>query len=122
MKKTVTGCLLLLMMHFAAQADHITGGEMYYTFTGVNNGLYTYQVTAKLFMDCYSNRKLPDPAYLGIFNRSTGAHIIDVSVPMAHQDALQLTNPDPCITDPPSVCYQIGFYNFTVSLPASAEG
>jgi len=122
MKKTVTGCLLLLMMHFTAHADHITGGEMYYTFTGVNNGLYTYQVTAKLFMDCYSNRKLPDPAYLGIFNRGTGAHITDVSVPMAHQDGLQLTNPGPCITDPPAVCYQIGFYNFTVSLPPSAEG
>lgn len=122
MKKTVIGCMLMLMMTCALRADHITGGEMFYTFTGVSNGLYNYQITAKLFMDCYSNRRLPNPAYFGVFNRATGAHITDISVPMAHQDGLQLTNPNPCITDPPAVCYQIGFYNFDVSLPAAAEG
>lgn len=110
------------MMTCALKADHITGGEMFYTFTGVSNGLYNYQITAKLFMDCYSNRRLPNPAFFGIFNRATGAHIADISVPMAHQDGLQLTNPSPCITNPPAVCYQIGFYNFDVSLPAVAEG
>lgn len=122
MKKTVTGWLLLCMLHFAAYADHITGGEMFYTFKGVNNGLYSYHITAKLFMDCYSNRKLPEPAYFGIFDKGTNAHISDLSVPMAHQDPLQLTNPGPCITDPPAVCYQVGFYEFDVTLPASAQG
>lgn len=122
MKKIVAACLLLLMMHFTAHADHITGGEMYYTFTGVNNGQNTYKVTAKLFMDCYSNRQLPNPAFFGVFNRGTGAHITDISVTMAHQDGLQLTNPSKCITDPPAVCYQIGFYNFDLSLPPVAEG
>jgi gliding motility-associated-like protein len=122
MKKTVIEWLLLLMIHFSAYADHITGGEMYYTLTGINNGQYTYHITAKLFMDCYSNRRLPNPAYFGVFNRGTAAHIADLSVPMAHQDELRLTNPGPCITNPPAVCYQIGFYDFDVTLPAVAEG
>ena len=121
MKKSIIGCLLLLMQ-FTARADHITGGEMNYTFTGISNGMYNYQVTAKLFMDCYSNRRLPDPAYFGIFNKGTGSHIKDISIGMAHQDKLTLSNPSPCITDPPSVCYDIGFYEFNVSLPPSAEG
>jgi gliding motility-associated-like protein len=121
MKKTVIGCLLMLVQ-FTARADHITGGEMHYTFTGINNGLYTYQITAKLFMDCYSNRRLPDPAYFGIFNKGTGAHIKDLSIPMAHQDRLLLNNPSPCITNPPNVCYDIGFYDFSVDLPPVAEG
>ena len=122
MKKTVIGWLLMLMLFFTARADHITGGEMHYTFAGMSNGQYMYQVTAKLFMDCYSNRRLPNPAYFGVFNRGTGAHIMDLSIPMAHQDRLLLSNPSPCITNPPSVCYDIGFYDFTVTLPAAAEG
>jgi gliding motility-associated-like protein len=122
MKKSIIGCLVLLMHLFTARADHITGGEMHYAFTGISNGMYNYQVTAKLFMDCYSNRRLPDPAYFGIFNKGTGAHLRDISIPMAHQDRLTLRDPGPCITNPPSVCYDIGFYEFNVSLPASAEG
>ena len=122
MKKTVIGWLLMLMLFFTARADHITGGEMHYTFIGISNGQYIYQVTAKLFMDCYSNRRLPNPAIFSIFNRGTGAHITDISVPMAHQDRLTLSNPSPCITNPPAVCYDIGFYNFTATLPPVAEG
>jgi len=122
MKKSLIGCLLLFMQLFTARADHITGGEMHYTFTGISNGMYNYQVTAKLFMDCYSNRRLPDPAYFGIFNKGTGAHISDLYISMAHQDKLTLSNPGSCITNPPAVCYDIGFYDFSVSLPASAEG
>src|SRR5688500_16398315 len=121
MKKLAIGCLMLMAVPFAALADHITGGEMFYTCTGLSNGQYNYQITAKLFMDCYSNRRLPDPAIFGIFNKS-GAHVMDVTVPMANQQGLQLTNPSPCITNPPAICYQIGHYNFNVSLPASAEG
>jgi gliding motility-associated-like protein len=121
MKRTVIGCLLMLML-FAARADHITGGEMHYTFMGVNNGQYTYQITAKLFMDCYSNRRLPNPAYFGIFNKGTGAPIMEMSIPMVRQDRLLLTNPSRCITNPPNVCYDIGLYDFVVNLPPAAEG
>jgi gliding motility-associated-like protein len=121
MKKTVIGCLLMLVL-FTARADHITGGEMHYTFAGISNGQYVYQITAKLFMDCYSNRQLPNPAYFGIFNKGTGAHIRDISIPRAHQDRLLLSNPSRCITNPPNVCYDIGFYEFTVELPPVAEG
>jgi FOG: PKD repeat len=122
MRKLAIGCILLMAIHFNAMADHITGGEMYYTCTGFVNGLYNYQITAKLFMDCYSNRRLPDPAIFGIFDKTTGAHVMDISVPMAQQQGLQLTNPGECITNPPAVCYQIGHYYFNASLPPSALG
>lgn len=122
MKKTVIGWLFMLMLVFTARADHITGGEMSYVFTGIDNGQYVYQVTAKLFMDCYSNRRLPNPAYFGVFNRGTGKRILDISVPMLRQDDLLLSNPGPCITNPPRVCYNIGVYDFTLRLPPTPEG
>jgi len=121
MKRTVIGCLLLLMQ-FSARADHITGGEMSYIYMGESGGKHTYAVTARLFMDCYSNRRLPDPAYFGVFDKTNGSRITDLSIKMVRQDRLLLSNPGPCITNPPNVCYDIGLYEFVVSLPASAEG
>lgn len=121
MKRTVIGCLLLLMQ-FSTRADHITGGEMSYTYMGESGGKHTYAITAKLFMDCYSNRRLPDPAYFGVFDKTNGSRITDLSIKMLRQDRLLLSNPGPCITNPPNVCYDIGLYEFIVSLPASAEG
>lgn len=121
MKRIVIGCLLLLIL-FPARADHITGGEMSYTYMGESGSKHTYAITAKLFMDCYSNRRLPDPAYFGIFDKTNGSRITDLSIKMVRQDRLLLSNPGPCITNPPNVCYDIGLYEFVVSLPASAEG
>jgi gliding motility-associated-like protein len=35
---------------------------------------------------------------------------------------LNLGSPNPCISNPPQVCYQVGYYEFDVTLPASASG
>ena len=37
-------------------------------------------------------------------------------------ETLQLGTPGACITNAPVVCYQVGYYEFDVSLPASANG
>lgn len=105
-----------------AKADHITGGEMSYTLVGVNNGAYHYRVTARLFMDCYSGRQLPNPAIFGVFNKANGNRMQDISVPMLNQQNLTLSNAGPCITNPPRVCYEIGNYSFDVVVPAAIEG
>jgi gliding motility-associated-like protein len=122
MKKIVTCWVFLCGLLMSARADHITGGEMYYTLTGVANGIYNYHVTTKLFMDCYSNRRLPDPAIFGIFDKTTGERVKDITVDMTVQQGLELTNPGRCITNPPKVCYQIGYYDFDIPLPPSAMG
>src|SRR6185295_6098748 len=122
MKRIVTCWVLIIGLTLTAKADHITGGEMYYIMSGFSNGMYSYHVTTKLFMDCYSNRRLPDPAIFGIFDKTTGNRVKDITVGMTTQQGLELNNPGPCITNPPKVCYQIGYYDFDVSLPPSALG
>lgn len=121
MRKTGLLCCFL-MSFFYASADHITGGETYYTLISAVNGQYRYRVTVKLFMDCYSNRQFSNPGIIGVFNRATGTRITDVSVPLANQETLTLTDAGPCITNPPPVCYRVGYYDFEVTLPALAEG
>lgn len=111
---------LLSFLH--ASADHITGGETYYTLLSASNGQFRYRITVKLFMDCFSNRQFSNPGIIGIFNKSTGARINDVSVPLLNQETLNLTDAGPCISNPPPVCYRVGYYTFEITLPASAEG
>lgn len=120
--KRIIYIVLFFICSFVASASHITGGEMYYTFIGMNNGQFQYSVTLKLFQRCNSGRQFPNPNIISIFNKATNARVSDISVPITREENIKITNPDPCITNPPSVCYDVAYYTFTVSLPASGAG
>ncbi len=122
MKRPSFFCLLLVLFSFQANASHITGGAMYYTYTGMSNGLYQYNVTMKLFQRCGSGRQFSNPSIVSIFDKGSGVRMMDMSVPITSTENISLTNQNPCITNPPEVCYDVAYYNFTVSLPASAAG
>ena len=120
-KKLCLLCLLVTMV-FTARADHITGGEMYYTFISESNGQYNYSIVLKLFMVCNTIREFNDPTYVSFFDKHSNVRIKDVTVALHSQEMISLTAGGPCITDPPTVCYRVGYYTFTVALPASADG
>ncbi|MFZ1855881.1 MAG: PKD domain-containing protein [Chitinophagaceae bacterium] len=122
MKRLCLVSILLISLSFSGRASHITGGEMYYTFAGVNNGIYQYNVTLKLFQRCGSGRQFNNPAIVSIFDKTNNSRIGDISVPINNITNISITNPDPCITNPPTVCYDVAYYTFSVSLPASAAG
>ncbi|MCG2614162.1 PKD domain-containing protein [Terrimonas sp. NA20] len=122
MKKIVLS-FTLLITSLALYAEHITGGEMYYTFAGVSNGVYKYNVTLKLFRNCgNTGAALDQNAAIGIFDNTTNSLLKTESVQRSSMSTLSLQDPGPCITNAPSVCYEVGFYEFTVELPASARG
>ena len=110
------GCMQL------AKADHITGGEMYYTCSGLIGGEYKYNVTLKLFMRCNSGRQFADPTTISVFDRITGARLQEIIAPLGNKETISITSNNPCITDPPVVCYETGYFYFSVSLPPSANG
>jgi gliding motility-associated-like protein len=114
--------LLLLGFPLFANADHITGGQMWYKFSNVYNGQYVYNVSLKLYMRCNSGRQFPNPIYVSVFDKTTNARIIDITAALASQETISITDPNPCITNPPVVCYEVGYYNFDVVVPASANG
>lgn len=119
---TLLGILLCLAMPLLCKADHITGGEMYYTYVGFSNGMHNYNVTLKFYMRCNSGRSFNNPTVVSIFDKSNNSRVTDLSVSLSNQETIQISNPDPCITNPPVVCYEVGYYHFTVSLPPSAAG
>lgn len=117
-------CFVLLTL--GSFANHITGGTMYYEYKGVDaNGNHIYTITLKLYRDCFApagSAQLDPDAIIGIFNKSTGGLYERYVVPRSDIQTENLTNPDPCITNPPPVCYEVGYYTFTATLPGSPEG
>jgi gliding motility-associated-like protein len=121
MKKSIS-FLFLLFLFFTAHADHITGGEMYYSLTGSSGGLNHYHGTLKLLKSCFSNRQFNDPSIISVFNKATLNRVNDISVPISRTETLQLTNANPCITNPPAVCYDVAYFEFDISLPGTPDG
>ena len=124
MKRLLLVTAVILSFAITAQANHITGGEMYYTLTSRSGNSFTYFVTLKLFRDCNSTGAQLDPsASIAIFDRLTGATIwSNQSIPRSQIQTLTLGSPDPCINNPPAVCYNVGFYTFSVTLNGSPNG
>ena len=119
--------LLILATFFISKtvlADHITGGEMFYTYLGISsNGQYQYRVTLKLFRNCGNVGAPLDPAAaIAVFDKGTRFMVLDSSIIMTRSEELQLMAPGPCITNAPTVCYEVGYYEFEISLPASIDG
>src|SRR5215204_208576 len=122
MKRFIAFCFFLAGISFIAKADHITGGEMFYSYLGRSGSDYQYSVTLKLFMRCNSGRRFNDPTIVSVFDRITNARVRDMAVPLSRQVNISLPNTNPCITNPPTVCYDVAYYEFVVSLPANING
>src|SRR3712207_2992256 len=114
LKHILIGCFLLIGCCLTALAEHITGGEIFYTYTGFTNGQYVYHVTVKFYKDCASNRQLNTNTTATISDKASGAVIKTIVAPQIKTETISLTNPNKCITNPPAVCYVIGYYDFTL--------
>jgi len=119
--------LLLIATYFLAIplfANHITGGEIYYTYTGLDaSGNHQYHITLKLYRDHFSSgAPLDAAAAIAIFNTTTGASVWNGNVAMTSQVRLILGSPGPCVNNAPVVDYDVGYYEFDIALPATAAG
>ncbi len=125
MKRILLIILTPLLLATAARAEHITGGEMYYTLIDtLDNGNLQYRVTLKLYRDCFSAGAQLDPsAAIAVFAKGGGGMVWNSSIPMRQpKETLLLSTPGPCITNAPTVCYEVGYYEFLVDLPPTALG
>lgn len=96
---------------------------MYYTFLGINNsGKFDYSVTLKLFMRCNSGRQFPNPGIITVFDKINNSRVEDISVSISRTETISITQHDPCISNPPEVCYEVAYYQFIVSVAPSPGG
>src|SRR5690349_13644159 len=95
MKRLSVIPILLVLLFGEAKASHITGGEMFYKFTGMSGGLYEYDVTLRLLQRCNSGRQFLNPTIVSVFDKTTNARITDIMVPISSTDNISIGNPDP---------------------------
>ncbi|MBL7743337.1 MAG: gliding motility-associated C-terminal domain-containing protein [Chitinophagaceae bacterium] len=116
--------IALLFQAIPMLANHITGGEIFYTYAGLDgNGNHQYHVTLKLYRDHNSTgAQLDGAAAIAVFNTSSGAMVWNNSINMTRQTRLILGSPGPCITNAPVVDYDVGYYEFDLSLPPAPGG
>ena len=125
MKRLLPLILSIFLLPVFSFANHITGGEMFYTFISQTGGTYQYHVTLKLYRDCNAPAgaaQLDDVAAIAIYDKLTGTRVWSQGVNRLTIVRLNLGSPNPCITNPPAVCYEVGYYEFDVSLPVSVSG
>lgn len=95
---------------------------MFYVFLGQENGNYRYAFTLKFYMRCNSGRQFNDPARIAVYDKTTGAQTSVIEAPLSSTETLNRNQNDECISNPPVVCYEVGYYQFTVIVPASVGG
>ncbi len=121
--KRILFVILLLLGFQLCRANHITGGEMYYTYIGFSNGQHQYQVTLKLYRDCFSTgAELDASSIIAVFDGGNNSMLTRYEVKQLKVERLNLGFPGPCITGSPRVCYEVGYYQFTVSLDPRPNG
>lgn len=127
MKRSVF-ILLLLAVSRLSYASHIIGGEMYYKYLGSPSaGNRQYTIYLKLYRGCDppgpNNADFDPSITISIFDRATNQFLQLISnIPLQSRTSVSLTDYDPCIVNPPAVCYQIGYYQTTVTLPENDQG
>ncbi len=125
--------LSLLMICLACvcitRASHIIGGEMYYRYLGPDGvGQSRYHITLKLFRVCGQSDPtvalMPPSVYFAIYSKDNGNRITTPLVDRNRSLDKTVTSAlvDPCIVNPPSVCFEIGIFETDVTVPDNNQG
>ena len=123
MKKQLLSLIIILSSLIPTYANHISGGEMYYSFVSQAGNSFTYSVTLKLFRDPGGGGPLLENFQnIAIYEKVTNLLAWSGSVAKTQAYTTTLTTPNPCIIAPPTVTFDIALYNFQVTLPGSQNG
>jgi len=117
-------------VHVRADAYHIIGGEIYYTYVGTaGDGVFRYEIVLKLYRDadftcgpiqgCLDH--FEDPVPINIYN-SSGQRITNaLQLYIKQTKPLRDTLKNPCLA-PRTQNLEVAYYRDTVELPASPGG
>ena len=121
-------CLVIFCFFLFANltyARHIKGGWVQYEYisTGSAAGTSIYKIIVYVFRDCQQSG--PMPGSLGIYDAVTYANVTTISGTANAYTLLSTpskTSFDPCLSNPPTICYQIYTYTTTITLADNTNG
>lgn len=109
----------LALLSQNAFASHIVGGEMSYACLGDNQ----YQITLKVFRDCYNGQApFDNPTTVTIYYTATAQLYTTVNISFPGSDTLNNNPGNPCLIVPPGICVEEADFVATITLPPVAGG
>ena len=123
MRKFLLILVLFCFLTPSIYAKHIKGGWIQYEYVGAGTtaGTSIYKITVYVFRSCTDPG--PMPSSLGIYDAVTYSNIQTIttaSYSLVSNDTK--TTFDPCLSNPPVICYQTFTYSTNVTLPNSTNG
>lgn len=112
--------LVLFQLTQYVSASHIVGGEMSYVCMGSNH----YQITLKVFRDCFNGQAAyDDPTNITIYD-ANGVQVAGSPFPIFFpgSDTLDNNSGNTCMIIPPGICVEEADFVTTVTLPPSPGG
>ncbi len=99
------------------------GGHIEYKYNGVgaSAGTSNYTFTVTVFFSCTTSGP-KDNVYLGIFNAGTNAAVLSHQISTTTARTVTKTSINPCMSNPPTICYEIYTYVYTTDLPDNSAG
>ena len=127
MKKYAILFFLTLFSFKDLLANHISGGEMIYEYQGPGAlpGTSKYKLTLKIFRDNLGGgAPMPGNVLIGIFNNSNSQEIIGspYNVSITSSTSVPVATPPVCMTNPPTIDYNVGIFELTVDLINNTTG
>lgn len=115
--------LMLLLVAPNLMARHIKGGYLKYENVGSAANTATYRITVYIFKNCDENG--PMPGALTVYNAQTYTVVQSIgnTAPLyTLQSTPRKSTFDPCMGNPPVICYQVYSYSTVITLPNNADG
>ncbi len=117
--KYLLAAALLSVLPFYSYSSHIIGGELSYACNGNDN----YQVTLKVYRDCYNGQAPYDnPTYIFIYDNTTNQLFTSLSITFPGADELPNNTGNPCLIVPPNICVEEAIFTKQVHLPPTVGG
>ncbi len=106
-------------------ASHLKGGWIFYEYLGKGSAPNTskYRITVNQYLLCSSSGLQIDAnVFLGIFNGASYQLVQDDTIPRTTTVFEKKISFDPCINNPPQICYRIDKYVTVVELNDNNAG
>lgn len=113
--------LLLLSLYACSFARHLKGGFIQYEYVSSSGSTSTYKVTVYLFVSCTTSGPTQQ-VILGVFDAVTHSSLLTQTIPTTSLQNVSKGTFDACLSDPPSICYNIYTYVTTITLNNNANG
>jgi gliding motility-associated-like protein len=115
--------LVLLCCSYATYAMHVKGGHIEYIYNkpGASPGTSNYTFTITVFFSC-TTQGPKDHVYLGIYDAGSNAFVLSQEVPVTTFRTVAKTDVNPCMSNPPTICYEIYTYVYAADIPNNKAG